>query len=126
LAGDGTAGHGAGTRGRRRLAGIVEIGKLVVANSAGLWGFRVAGLAAGVLLALPVARAIGQRYQAWRTSEQMLFVDGWWALLTPLGRPQHAPTLPTPRPHNVIKRSWKGRRSGTSLPRVPRRSPQPP
>jgi hypothetical protein len=62
--------------------GIVEIGKLVVGNSAGLWGFRMAGLAVGVLLALPVARAIGRRYQAKRSSEQMLFVDGWWALLT--------------------------------------------
>jgi hypothetical protein len=61
---------------------LVEIGKLVVGEGLALWGFRLLGLAAGVLLALPVARGIGRWYQARRTSEQMLFIDAWWALLT--------------------------------------------
>jgi hypothetical protein len=61
---------------------LVEIGKLVVGEGLALWGFRLLGLAAGVLLALPVARGIGRWYQARRTSDQMLFVDAWWALLT--------------------------------------------
>ena len=61
---------------------LVEIGKLVVGEGLALWGFRLLGLAAGVLLALPVARGIGRRYQKRRISEQMLFVDAWWALLT--------------------------------------------
>ena len=61
---------------------LVEIGKLAVDEGLALWGFRLLGLAAGVLLALPVARGIGRLYQARRISEQMLFVDAWWALLT--------------------------------------------
>jgi hypothetical protein len=61
---------------------LVEIGKLVVGEGLALWGFRLLGLAAGVLLVLPVARGIGRWYQARRTSEQMLFIDAWWALLT--------------------------------------------
>jgi len=59
---------------------LVEVGKLD--EGLALWSLRLLGLAAGVLLALPVARGIGRRYQARRTSEQMLFVDAWWALLT--------------------------------------------
>jgi hypothetical protein len=62
--------------------GLIEIGKLAVGEGVAMWGFRLLGLAAGVLLALPVARWIGRGYQARRTSEQMLFVDAWWALLT--------------------------------------------
>jgi hypothetical protein len=62
--------------------GLVELGKLVVGEGLALWGFRLAGLVVGVLLALPAARGIGRAYQARRTSDQMLFLDAWWALLT--------------------------------------------
>jgi hypothetical protein len=43
---------------------------------------RLFGLAAGVLLALPAARSISRLHRAKRISEQMLFIDTWWSLLT--------------------------------------------
>ena len=61
---------------------FLEIGKAIVGDSAGIWLFRLAGLAGGVLLALPLARRIGGWYRAKRTSEQMLFIGIWWLLLT--------------------------------------------
>jgi hypothetical protein len=61
---------------------FLEIGKAIVGTSPAIWMFRLLGLAAGVLLALPAARGIGRLYRAKRTSEQMLFVDTWWSLLT--------------------------------------------
>ena len=51
-------------------------------TSPAIWIFRLLGSAAGVLLALPAARGIGLLYRSKRTSEQMLFVDTWWSLLT--------------------------------------------
>ena len=61
---------------------FLEIGKVIVGTSPAIWIFRLLGLAAGVLLALPAARGIGLLYRSKRTSEQMLFVDTWWSLLT--------------------------------------------
>lgn len=61
---------------------FLELGKGIVGSSAALWLFRAVGLAGGALLALPVARRIGGLYQRKRTSEQMLFIDIWWLLLT--------------------------------------------
>jgi len=61
---------------------FLELGKLVVGVGPAIWVFRVVGLVVGVLLALPAARLIGSWYRAKRTSEQMLFIDTWWALLT--------------------------------------------
>ena len=58
-----------------------EIGKAIGVTSPTIWIFRLVGLVAGVLLALPAARGIGWLYRAKRTSEQMLFIDTWWSLL---------------------------------------------
>jgi hypothetical protein len=59
-----------------------EIGKAIVGMSPVIWIFRLLGLVTGVLLALPAVRGIGRLYRAKRTSEQMLFIDTWWSLLT--------------------------------------------
>ncbi|HEY6688220.1 MAG TPA: hypothetical protein VI094_18660 [Propionibacteriaceae bacterium] len=59
-----------------------EIGRAIVGASPVIWIFRLVGLATGVLLALRAVRGIGQLYRAKRTSEQMLFIDTWWSLLT--------------------------------------------
>lgn len=61
---------------------LIELGRLMVGDGAAIWLFRLGGLAAGACLAMPVARRIGARYAARRTSEQMLFIDIWWLLLT--------------------------------------------
>jgi hypothetical protein len=61
---------------------FLEIGRAIVGEHPAIWIFRPLGLAAGVLLALPVARGIGLLYRSKRTSEQMLFIDTWWSLLT--------------------------------------------
>lgn len=61
---------------------FLEFGKAIVGDNAGIWLFRLAGLAGGALLALPLARRIGGWYRTKRTSEQMLFIDIWWLLLT--------------------------------------------
>jgi hypothetical protein len=61
---------------------FLEIGKSIVGASPAIWIFRLLGLATGVLLALPVVRGIGRLYQTKRTSDQMLFIDTWWSLLT--------------------------------------------
>jgi hypothetical protein len=47
---------GARVRRRGRLAAFLELGKVLVGDSAAIWLFRVAGLAAGIALTLPVAR----------------------------------------------------------------------
>lgn len=61
---------------------LLEIGRVIVGDSAGIWFFRLAGLAVGVLLALPIARRICGCYDSKRSSEQMLSIDIWWLLLT--------------------------------------------
>lgn len=61
---------------------FLEIGKAIVGTSSAIWIFRLLGLVAGVLLALPAAYGIGRLYRAKRISEQMLFIDTWWSLLT--------------------------------------------
>jgi hypothetical protein len=61
---------------------FLEFGRLIVGDSAGIWLFRLAGLAGGTLLALPVARHICGWYESKRSSEQMLSIDIWWLLLT--------------------------------------------
>jgi hypothetical protein len=61
---------------------LFEIGTVVVGASPAIWVFRLFGLAMGVLLAVPAVRVIGRWYRAKRTSEQMLFIDAWWSLLT--------------------------------------------
>jgi len=61
---------------------LLEIGKLVAGTGPAIWIFRLLGLAVGVLLAVPAVRLIGRWYRAKRVSEQMLFIDAWWSLLT--------------------------------------------
>jgi hypothetical protein len=61
---------------------FLEIGRAIVGASPAIWIFRLVGLATGVLLALLAVRGIGQLYRAKRTSDQMLFIDTSWSLLT--------------------------------------------
>lgn len=61
---------------------LLEFGKRLVGDGEAIWLFRLAGLAAGFWLALPLARRVGASYAAKRSSEQMLFIDIWWLLLT--------------------------------------------
>jgi hypothetical protein len=61
---------------------FLEIGKVIVGTSPAIWIFRLLGLATGVLVGLAAARGFSRLYRAKRTSEQMLFIDTWWSLLT--------------------------------------------
>jgi hypothetical protein len=56
-------------------------------------------------LALPAARGIGRLYRAKRISEQMLFIDTWWSLLTAI---QNAVLVITRGPEGVhrARRPW--------------------
>lgn len=61
---------------------LMEIGKAWGVSGTVMWAFRLAGLVAGVAMTLPLAQRLGTYYKAKRTSEQMLFIDIWWLLLT--------------------------------------------
>ena len=61
----------------------LQLGRAMVGvNSPAIWLFRVGGFALGAGLALSVVRRIGARYRAKATSDQELFLDGWWAVFT--------------------------------------------
>ena len=81
LASDGTPGSGVEPRRQPRLADLLRDWQGHRGASPTIWIFRLVGLVAGVLLALPAVRGIGRLYRAKRTSEQMLFIDTWWSLL---------------------------------------------
>jgi hypothetical protein len=61
----------------------LQVGRDVVGiDSPAIWLFRLGGFALGVGLALGAVRLIGRRYQTKGTSDQELFLDGWWAVFT--------------------------------------------
>jgi hypothetical protein len=61
---------------------FLEIGKVIVGVSPAIWIFRLFGLIVGALVGLVAARGFSWLYRAKRISEQMLFIDTWWSLLT--------------------------------------------
>ncbi len=61
----------------------LQLGRtLVGVDSPAIWLFRLGGFALGCGLALYAVRMIGARYRAKATSDQELFLDGWWAVFT--------------------------------------------
>jgi hypothetical protein len=59
-----------------------QLGRAVVGDSPAIWLFRLGGFALGAGLALYAVRLIGLRYRGKATSDQELFLDGWWAVFT--------------------------------------------
>jgi hypothetical protein len=61
----------------------LQLGRAVVGvDSPAIWLFRIGGFALGCCLAFYAVRLIGARYRAKATSDQELFLDGWWAVFT--------------------------------------------
>jgi hypothetical protein len=61
----------------------LQVGRaLVGVDTPAIWLFRLGGFALGAALVLWVVRLIGARYRAKATSDQELFLDGWWAVFT--------------------------------------------
>jgi hypothetical protein len=55
---------------------------MVGVDSPAIWLFRLGGFALGAGLALYAVRLISLRYRTKATSDQELFLDGWWAVFT--------------------------------------------
>jgi hypothetical protein len=61
----------------------LQLGRTVVGvDSPAIWLFRLGGFTVGAGLALHAVRLIGLGYRAKATSDQELFLDGWWAVFT--------------------------------------------
>jgi len=61
----------------------LQLGRAMVGvDLPAIWLFRLGGFALGAGLALYAVRLISLRYRTKATSDQELFLDGWWAVFT--------------------------------------------